>query len=289
MVGGAWDSATALALTAIRPCGALIGWLEGNVRDLGRARGAVGGVKRWLLRRPVAFAVPGRAGADFLWAMGLQQQTTRVLTLPNIADETIFKRCDPLEAVAARRRLGLPEHGRVALWPARLIEAKNIQPVLNALAAEDINSGQIVLIGDGPLRESVVRQIASRGLAGRVELRPSVPYADMPFYYRAADVFMLPSLHDPNPLSVVEALHCGLPVILSTRLGNADEAIPDEKNGWRVDPFRPETVRQALLEAFSCEADCLQRMSHVSQDLARRTWSSLEVASNFMDGVMRLP
>ena len=54
----------------------------------------------------------------------------------------------------------------------------------------------------------------------------------MPKYYAASDLFLLPSIHDPNPLSVVEALHSGLAVAISDRCGNVEEGVMDGDNGF---------------------------------------------------------
>lgn len=286
IVGGAWDSLTGIALSWLRPCRKFVSWLEGNIRDAGRISGPVGAIKRSLLRGAAVCAVPGQSGADYVACLTAGGREPQVLLLPNVVDERRFLAQKLGDRDALRRRLGLPGGRRLAIWPARMIPAKGIIEFLSAVEESDFNDGCVVIVGDGPLRGAIEQKITERRLGDAVYVFGSVPYDAMPEIYRAADLFLLPSVHDPNPLSVVEALHSGLPIVLSSLAGNACEAVPTPENGWSVNPFDVEDVRASVRAAFSANELVLNRMGGRSQQIAASYWSSDAVAARFVDGLL---
>ncbi|MFN7986159.1 MAG: glycosyltransferase family 4 protein [Thermoanaerobaculia bacterium] len=287
MVGGIWDSVTGAALTASKPCGALLSWIEGNARQMGRTSGVVGRVKRLLMTMPDAFVVPGGVGEDFIRAYEVGRSRRPVLRLPNLVDERRFQPQGQAGREQARKELGILGGRRVALWPARLIPEKGILEFLASIELEDFAGGSVLLVGDGPLRGRIQAEIERRALASVFELRPSVPYEQMPNLYWAADLFLLPSIRDQNPLSVVEALHAGLPLLLSGMAGNADEALTDERNGWRLDPSNRSGVRKVIREAFTADRSELDRMGAISRTVGAKRWGSEEAAKAFVEAILR--
>lgn len=89
----------------------------------------------------------------------------------------------------------------------------------------------------GSMKQVIESTIQERGLSRNVVVLDPVAYECMPGYYAAADLFVLASVQDPCPLSVVEALHSGLPLLLSRRLGNASKALEESGNWWSFDPL----------------------------------------------------
>ena len=73
----------------------------------------------------------------------------------------------------------------------------------------------------------------------------SVKHSDIPVYLNAADVFVLPTLHEGCCNAIVEAMACGLPIISSDLLFNQD--ICNEKNSILVDPMDVDAIRAAIV------------------------------------------
>jgi glycosyltransferase involved in cell wall biosynthesis len=88
----------------------------------------------------------------------------------------------------------------------------------------------LTLVGDGPLRGKIEKQINELGISDHVKMSGYVPQHELPKYYNHADVFVLPSQIERAPLVLLEAMSCGLPVV-STPVGWVPEIITDEKNG----------------------------------------------------------
>jgi glycosyltransferase involved in cell wall biosynthesis len=98
------------------------------------------------------------------------------------------------------------------------------------------------------------------------------PYSYLPKYYALADVFVHPAIQEPWGVSVNEAMACGLPVIVSDRVGAAYDLVQDGENGFI---FRGGDVRslQTVLERFfSIPENERLKMDAKSQDIIR-TWS----------------
>jgi glycosyltransferase involved in cell wall biosynthesis len=119
-----------------------------------------------------------------------------------------FRVADPGERQRWRREWLGGEHGRVALFAGRLVAKKGIEQVLSVqrkLAEEGV---LLVVAGDGPLRSA---------LAGTPSVRhlEQVPHERMHELYGLSDVLFLPSRGEGLPLTLQEAMLCGLPAVVS--------------------------------------------------------------------------
>ncbi len=130
-----------------------------------------------------------------------------------------------------------PEPLRVALT-AQLIERKGIDTLLDALRAltpADRRLLDVRIYGEGPHRPHLERRISGEGLDSCVHLEGLMPADRMPETLRAADLFVLPSFQEGLPLSMMEAMATGLPVVVS-RVGGIPSVIRDGQNGLLVPP-----------------------------------------------------
>ena len=104
-----------------------------------------------------------------------------------------------------------------------------------------------LVIGKGPDLNSVQLRIRELGIENNFKLTGFVKDGDLPFYYNAADFFVLPSKSGEGlPLVALEAMACGLPVI-ATDVGGIREILMDDY-GKLVAPNAPEVLAKAVLE-----------------------------------------
>lgn len=130
------------------------------------------------------------------------------------------------------------------LCVSRIDYQKNQLALLDLLAAEPACALTLV----GPVTADwYAAKIRARakalGLEGRVTLVPGLP-PDSPRLaeaYAAADVFVLPSLHEPFGIVALEAMRAGLP-LLAANVGGLPDFVKDGENGLLFDPSRPETL-----------------------------------------------
>jgi glycosyltransferase involved in cell wall biosynthesis len=148
---------------------------------------------------------------------------------------------------AARKRLGLK--GFCLGTVARLEEQKGHEYLLAAVrqVLPEIPHLTLVLVGDGQRREFIQQQVEELGLTDVVRLLGT--RRDVPLILRALDLYVQPSRWEGIPLTLLEAMGAGLPVI-STRVGRAAEVIRDGECGRLVPPGDRESLAAAILELY---------------------------------------
>jgi glycosyltransferase involved in cell wall biosynthesis len=113
-----------------------------------------------------------------------------------------------------------------------------------------ITHAAFVIIGDGPEKEKLELQIKESGMKNKIFLTGKLP--DVRKYLAAFDIFVLPSVKEGFPWALLEAMAAKLPVI-ATNVGAAPEIIEDGKNGFMVEPRKPELIAQKIKELIGNE------------------------------------
>src|SRR5206468_7085469 len=139
---------------------------------------------------------------------------------------------------------------------ARFIEKKNLSTLIEAYAKYRRRSEiaakvpwDLVLLGDGPLRETLSSQVSTLYLNEHVHLPGFEPYDELPVYYALANAFVHASTTEQWGLVVNEAIASGLPVIVSNRCGCVPELV--NGNGFTFDPTNEHEFNARLLEMAS--------------------------------------
>jgi glycosyltransferase involved in cell wall biosynthesis len=133
-------------------------------------------------------------------------------------DTSLFRPGDRQEA---RRHIGVAPEGRVAVWVGRMHPVKGLDVLLDACAMLRSQRGDaplpfsLYLVGDGPLRQSLEQAVTARGLTGVVHFAGQKTPSELPEWYRAADVTVLPSRSEGIPNVLRESLACGTPFVAS--------------------------------------------------------------------------
>jgi phosphatidylinositol alpha-1,6-mannosyltransferase len=149
----------------------------------------------------------------------------------------------PMPISEARRHLDLPPDKRIILTVARLDPIKGHETVLRAIAelSEEQRSELLyVIIGKGEMQTYLSSLARELSLETHVRFAGFVSDADLPTWYRAADLFVLPSILDPERrgmegfgMALTEAQAAGLPVI-GTRSGGIPDAVHEGEGGWLI-------------------------------------------------------
>jgi len=132
----------------------------------------------------------------------------------------------------------------------RFIPRKNLDRLVIAYAKyrREIGSDawDLVLLGDGPKREAIRKQIIDSQVDG-VFLPGLRNIFELPAYYTLASCFVHPALQDQWGLVVNEAMACGLPVIVSRAAGCRYELVEEGGNGWLFDPTDVDAMAESLV------------------------------------------
>lgn len=141
----------------------------------------------------------------------------RVVTIPNGVDEA-FHPADAAEVVEFRRNRRLPE--RFILYLGTLEPRKNLETLIDAYAAlrarQQAIPKLVIAGGKGWFFDTIFARVAKLGLADEVLFPGYIPGAELPWWYRAAELFAYPSRFEGFGLPVLEAMACGTPVITTT-------------------------------------------------------------------------
>jgi glycosyltransferase involved in cell wall biosynthesis len=172
----------------------------------------------------------------------------KTTVIPNGIDGEAFH---PLDRDAARRTLGLDSAARIVLTVCSLVELKGVHLLIEAAAllrARQAGACRILVVGKGPERERLQRQIDQSGLSDIVTLIGAVPNRELVTWYNAADLFFLGSSREGWPNVVCEALACGTPVV-ATNVSGIPEIIDHEGLGLLVERS-PQAFADGLLQAL---------------------------------------
>jgi len=174
--------------------------------------------------------------------------------------------------------------GRNILFSGQLIERKNIRrliEVYEAILERSDSPVGLIILGQGPLEEYLTDSKRSRNLE-HLYLE-GFQLADNYFkYFAAADVFMLLSVYDCNPLVIFEALAAGLPSICTETAGNAMDFITEGQNGFIVAPDDVEGIAAKTLTILN-DSD-RQSIAEASREAVGKA-NYEDAAQAFLDAV----
>ncbi len=168
----------------------------------------------------------------------------KTVVIPNGIDLAPYR--TQKDKAAIRKELIIPRDAAILTYVGRLDEQKGIDVLLNAFSRLPQMENQCLLwiIGDGPLRESLEKtvqdQIRNRKIIFWGYRKPIAEYLI------ASDLFILPSLYEAMPLTLLEALAAGLPCI-ATEVGDNNIIIEPGENGQIVPANDAQALQQAIL------------------------------------------
>lgn len=196
------------------------------------------------------FTAVGTLNGAYYRQNGIPEQ--KIFPVPYAVDNAFFQ----AGAAAAgrhspdlRRELGLDRDAPVILYVARLLDLKRPDTLLEAYAkiagGAEAEQPYLVFVGDGPMRAALTAEAARLGL-NRVRFAGFEGQTRLAAYYAMADVFVLPSEWEPWGLVVNEAMSCGLPVIVSDRVGCRADLVRDGETGLVVPTGDADALAAAL-------------------------------------------
>lgn len=166
----------------------------------------------------------------------------RIALIPNGVDTRAYRPSSSEERRAARSRLGLPDGAVVVLFAGRIARAKGVEELARAWTVRHRPGAHLVLLGREYPQGHPARAVLPTTDAS-LELRPWT--VDPTDHYRAADVFVLPSISEGMSNALLEAMASGLAVI-ATRVGAAESMIEEGISGLLIPPGDVRALAAAL-------------------------------------------
>lgn len=236
-------------------------WLD--ARRYGSRRSGVGAelfarylraVEQSVMRRARRVAAVSRFMAKTAAGLyGIAPQRLRII--PNGVD---LERFSPGPQPTAREAFGLAEDGLVLGFAGRLSGEKGVSFLLRgvALLAKGGHDLALLVAGEGPERAALERQATELGIGGRVRFLG--PVRDMPAFYNALDLSVVPSIREPFGLVAVESLACGTPV-LGSPVGGVAEVLRPFDGRLVLPEISAEAIARRVEELLPCLTPDLRR------------------------------
>jgi glycosyltransferase involved in cell wall biosynthesis len=219
--------------------------------------------------------VPSTAARRFICSLGVHED--RVALTPYVVDnDAIAASAAEADRNRIRAEWSIPDNAAVAVFCAKFLPRKRPQDAIEAFAQANVPNAFLVMVGGGLMSESLSRQADELGIQDRVRFIGLVKYSQLPKVYAASDVLVFPSEHEPYGLPVNEAMICGIPAIVSDRVGAGFDLIEQGVTGFAY-PCGDVPALAAILRRVLSDPCELRRMG----EGARRrigSWSPRENA-----------
>ncbi len=176
---------------------------------------------------------PSKELADLTVALGCGPHKVRYI--PNGVDAGTFHPDVP--GAPCRERHGIRPDEALLLCPRRLVEKNGCVYLARAMAevVRRIPGARVLFAGDGPERAPIEQALQAAGCLDRAVFARNVPNAEMPAYYAAAEIVVVPSLIEATSISVLEAMATARPVV-ATRVGGLPALVEHGRTGYLVRP-----------------------------------------------------
>ena len=209
--------------------------------------------ERWLMRHTDSVVASAGSVRDF-YIDQIGADPDKVVVIYNAVDwsqlETTMTRAE------LRAAVGVPIDAPAGGIIARLTEQKAHRVLFEAMASRpELNTLHLIVVGDGELRGDLQGRVEQLGLAGRVHFVGA--RRDLGNILAAVDMFLMPSLWEGLPLSLVLAMGAGVPVIAS-RVAGIPEVVQDNHSGLLVDPGNTPQLADAMVRLVQGDALRLQ-------------------------------
>lgn len=160
----------------------------------------------------------------------------------------------PMDKLKAREELNLPMDKKIILFIGNLIKVKNLPHLLKAFAEIVSLSSEFILIiiGEGPLKEALLKMSEELNLSNLIKWENFKEHQDLPKWYSASDLFVMPSYSEALSLVCLESLACGVPVI-AYKHKVFSEYIKDGENGFLVNVEDSKVFSQKIINLFNDE------------------------------------
>jgi len=197
--------------------------------------------------------------------------------VPNGVEMTRFLQAEPLP----RAEYGFREDDILLIYTGRLGPEKNLEFLLLAFAGvvQAVENVKLLLVGDGPMKEELSQLVKDLQIGPSIKFTGLIPYEKMPGYLAMCDAFVTASVTEVHPLSVIEAMGTGLPVMGIYSPGVGD-TVEDDVTGFlsteNLPAFTAKLTRLCLQNQFRKKMGQAARKASKKYDIELTTKMMLE-------------
>ncbi len=214
-------------------------------------------IKGWVYRGFDAYLATGERAAEYLASFGVE--ASRIHLCGNPVDADTFAR--------ARSAAGPRQREKAFLFVGRFLPHKNLPALVHAFARYRAAGGDWDLRIVGAGEDGPAARAAARGVEG-IEFLGALEQPALVDLYLRCGALVLPSVSENWGLVVNEAMHCAMPILLSTRCGCEPDLLEPGGNGFALDPTRVEAIEEALSRLAGLDPELRERMGARSVEIA---------------------
>jgi len=244
------------------------------------------GIKRMLWPRLFGLAdqvlVLSTGGRELMLSLGIREE--RISLTPFVVNNDWWlEEAERADRYAVRTSWSVASSDLVILCCAKLQAWKQPLDLLRAFAEAAIPDAVLVFAGDGPLHGRIEAEASALGVRERIRILGFVNQTQLPGVYRAADLLVVPSSHEPFGLVVNEAMLCECPVVASDHVGAGRDLIVPGRTGF-VYPCGNVTALAEILGEITKDRARLAEMGHAARE-RMSTWSPREHIAAYIQSV----
>jgi len=182
-----------------------------------------------------------------------------------------------------RKQLGLPDDKLLVLYLGTFKKDKGVYELLEAftLVNQQIPNTILEICGYGVEKAGMIRYIQKNKLEKVVRMVGAVDHEKVDLWMKACDLFVLPTYHEGMPNAVMEAMACGLPVVVSA-VGGLPDAVGDSSGALLVPPQNVDELTNAMLNILRDE-QLRRNMSTAARQRAEEQFGVEKTASTIID------
>ena len=225
-------------------------------------------IDRWTARRNVGRIAVSKAVGSMLVEMGLFDGD-EIEVIPNGVEFPMMSTC--IDESYIRRQHGVDVDDIVIVTVARLTQQKGHRYLIESLPeiTQAFPRVKCLFLGDGDMAAELKAQVDNMGLGRFVVFAGSVDGVWV--ILQACDLFVLPSLWEGLPVSVIEAMGVGVPVI-ATDVAGTPEVVHHEKTGMLVPPQDSSALAMTVIDLLGDEDKC-SKLAGAGIEFARESFS----------------
>lgn len=226
--------------------------------------------------------VVSSGGVKLMKSLGISEDKI-YLTPYAVDNQWWLSQAKQINCNLVRKSWNIPEEASVILFCAKLQPWKSPEDVLLAFAKANLSQAYLVFAGEGPLRQLLEQKAKELNIAEKVRFLGFVNQSKLPAVYSTADLFVLPSEHEPFGLVVNEAMLCGCPVIVTDKVGAGYDLVTTGETGY-VYPCHDIKALSSIFKELIVQPELIQQMS---KNAIKRmeTWSYKESISSLLEAL----
>jgi D-inositol-3-phosphate glycosyltransferase len=186
----------------------------------------------------------------------------------------------------ARQYLEIDER-KTVLYVGRIESLKGIDTLIKAMTyLQDDGPVRLMIVGGDDKSEAELDKLrylaASLGVSTLVDFAGLVNHEELPYFYNAADVCVIPSYYESFGLVVLESLACGTPVV-ANRVGIVESLLENRNTGYILDDHEPHHLAEAIAMIFKNPSDRLSIAETARETVAGFSWEhvAMEISKQY--------